>query len=492
MRFKIIVGAVAAALSAVGSGPPAGAARSDTAPPAASQAPWAGTADVFNFGKFGAVTVSRGAGTPREVVLFLSGEDGWNPGVVSMARTLADRHAIVAGIDTRHYLAQLEQAPEECVSPASDLENLSHYLQSKLGLKQYLQPTLAGYSSGGTLVYAALAESPEGLFKGALSLGFCPDLGLKKPVCRGAGIEFTARRDSDGVVRGLDFLPSKRLPGRWIALQGGTDQACPAPATRRFMAAVPGAALVMLPKVGHGFANGQDWVPQFQRAFDQLTAEQPAPSPGALPAPVADLPLVIVPATGTPGAVSWFGVFLSGDGGWVGIDKGIAAELAKHDIPIVGWNSLKYFWTRRTPAGAAKDLDRVVRHFARAWGRSRVLLIGYSQGADTMPFMVNRLPPATRRMVGLTTLLGISDNAVFEFHVADWWGNSTGGLPTAPELEHWSGSPYLCLYGADDPDSACKAITGRDGTAIEMPGGHHFDGGYTKVADAILIRLPGG
>jgi len=40
-----------------------------------------------------------------------------------------------------------------------------------------------------------------------------------------------------------------------------------------------------------------------------------------------------------------------------------------------------------------------------------VLLIGYSQGADTLPFMVNRLPAATRELVGFTTLLGISDNA---------------------------------------------------------------------------------
>jgi hypothetical protein len=43
-------------------------------------------------------------------------------------------------------------------------------------------------------------------------------------------------------------------------------------------------------------------------------------------------------------------------------------------------------------------------------------------------------------MVGLTTLLGISDNAVFEFHVANWPGEATTGLPTAPELEKWRGA----------------------------------------------------
>jgi type IV secretory pathway VirJ component len=123
-------------------------------------------------------------------------------------------------------------------------------------------------------------------------------------------------------------------------------------------------------------------------------------------------------------------------------------------------------------------------------GKSHALLIGYSQGADTMPFMVNRLPPATREMVGLTTLLGISDNAAFEFHVTNWLGDSSGGLPTAPELERWSGSPYLCLYGEHDADSACKQLTGHDGSALELPGGHHFGGGYSEIADEILSRLP--
>ena len=92
--------------------------------------------------------------------------------------------------------------------------------------------------------------------------------------------------------------------------------------------------------------------------------------------------------------------------------------------------------------------------------------------------------------VGLTTLLGISDNAVFEFHVANWLGEPARGLPTAPELQRWSGSPYLCLYGEADADSACKELTGHDGSALVMPGGHHFGGDYVEIAQQILDRLP--
>jgi type IV secretory pathway VirJ component len=250
------------------------------APPAA---PVAAPADVFDYGRFGAVSVYRGHGQPRDVVLFLSGDGGWNLGVISMAKKLVDKGAIVAGIDIRHYLAQLEAAPDQCVSPADDLEKLSHELQSKLGIQSYLQPTLVGYSSGATLVYATMGEAAAGIFKGALSLGFCPDLDLRKPVCKGSGIEATPRRDSKGVLKGVNFLAVKKLAGRWISLQGETDQVCPAPATQQFIATVPGAEIVMLPKVGHGYSVERNWVPQYEAAYAEITGDQtviktPAPS----------------------------------------------------------------------------------------------------------------------------------------------------------------------------------------------------------------------
>jgi type IV secretory pathway VirJ component len=228
--------------------------------------------DTLSYGRFGKISLYRGAAEPRDVVLFLSGDGGWNLGVISMAQHLADKSAIVAGVDIRGYLEQLEKAPQACVSPAADLENLSRFLQAKLGLKRYLEPTLVGYSSGATLVYAALAEAPEGVFKGALSLGFCPDLDLKKPLCRGSGIEATPRRSAEGSLKGVDLLPAKSLSGKWISLQGELDEVCLAPATQKFVSAVPGGEVIMLPKVGHGYSVEKNWVPQYEAAFDRIIA----------------------------------------------------------------------------------------------------------------------------------------------------------------------------------------------------------------------------
>jgi type IV secretory pathway VirJ component len=232
--------------------------------------------ESITYGRFGEIAIYRGSLEPRDIVLFVSGDGGWNLGVIAMAQRLASRGAVVAGLDVRHYLGELEKSSEKCVAPASDLEELNRELQSKLGFKHYLQPTLVGYSSGATLVYAALVEAKEGMFKGALSIGFCPDLDLRKPLCKGSGIEATPRRSPGGLLKGVDLLPAKALQGKWISLQGELDQVCPAAVTQKFIANVPGGEIVMLPKVGHGYSVEKNWLPQYEAAYERITAAESA------------------------------------------------------------------------------------------------------------------------------------------------------------------------------------------------------------------------
>ena len=88
--------------------------------------------------------------------------------------------------------------------PRADFEALSHQVQKEIGMSEYHVPVLIGYSSGATVVYAALVESPPGTFAGALSLGFCPDQDFAgAALCPGAGLHYRAnergeRKDLNG------------------------------------------------------------------------------------------------------------------------------------------------------------------------------------------------------------------------------------------------------------------------------------------------------
>jgi type IV secretory pathway VirJ component len=442
----------------------------------------ASAAETIEYPALGSIALYQPAQPAKEFVIFVSGDGGWNLGVVDMAQHLVDEGAFVAGVDITRLGKHVLASSDSCTSTAALFETLSHFLQQKYAFKGYETPILVGYSSGATVVYATLAQSPVGTFKGALSLGFCPDLEWSKPLCRGEGLE----RDP-GAKIGFVYRPATHLRDPWIALQGGQDQVCGAEQTRKFVAQVPGAQLVELPKVGHGYSVERNWLPQFLEAYHRI-AGSPDPARASLPSGVSDLPLVELPVTG-PGQ-DVLAIMLSGDGGWAGLDREVAKELNARGVPVVGWDSLRYFWDARTPSGAASDLDRVIRHYAQAWRKSRVLLIGYSQGADTMPFMVNRLPEVSRGLVKATALIALSDEAFFEFHVSHWLGAPTGGLRTAPEVASGRMGPVACIYGKDETDSPCRKDHGPGFQSIALPGGHHFDGDYAGVAQAILAALP--
>lgn len=442
---------------------------------------------TLSHGRFKDVTLYRPAGEAKGVVLFLSGDGGWNPGVVGMAQALQAEGALVAGISVPALFKDLERDGGDCVFPDGDLENLSHFIQGYAQLKTYHTPVLVGYSSGATLAYAMIAQAPTGTFAGALSLGFCADLELRKPLCRGEGVHFQRRKDG----KGADLLPAPTLRVPWIALQGESDQVCLPAATQAFVGQVPGAEMVSLPKVGHGYSVTKNWLPQYLTAYRTLATARTAALPPP-PASLGDLPLVEVSPAGAAAATAGdtFAVLLSGDGGWAGLDKDVASALAAQGIPVVGFDSLRYFWTSRTPQGLAADLDRVLRYYAAHWQRSRAVLIGYSQGADVLPFAVNRLPPPAQAMVARTVLMGLSPKASFEFHLGNWVSHDDDGLPILPEALTLDAAKTLCLYGKEEADSLCPKIPPGHVTAEGLAGGHHFDGAYDALAARILAQLP--
>ena len=237
--------------------------------------------DAERFGRFGALALYRESPQPSQVVLFVSGDGGWNQGVVDMAKALASLDALVVGIDIRTYLAALRKSDEKCLYPAADFEALSQYLQKKLDFPSYRLPVLVGYSSGATLVYATLAQAPPNTFRGGISMGFCPDLAVVKPFCRGSGL--TSKPNAKGT--GLLFDPIEEIASPWIAFQGSIDQVCDANVTQQYVSRVKGAEIVLLPKVGHGFSVQKNWMPQFRDAFGRLLkgTQSAAFEPGARP-----------------------------------------------------------------------------------------------------------------------------------------------------------------------------------------------------------------
>jgi type IV secretory pathway VirJ component len=470
--------------------PPAAAPPAHHRPAAAAKPavkPADGAARHLAAGRFGTVAVYIPQGTPGSVAIFLSGDGGWELGVINMARALEASGAVVIGIDIRQYFSSLGKVAARgnasCQMIAADFETLSHQVQKQIGLNEYVVPVLVGYSSGATVAYAALVQSPPGTFAGALSLGFCADQDfVGVGLCPGAGLHYSTNKQNE-----LVFQPAANLKQPWIALQGQKDAVCSPQAADVFAAKVANGEIVQLPLVGHGFSVERNWMPQFREAYARLSAR---PEPAAAPAAdIGELPLQEVHASG---ASKEFALLLTGDGGWAGLDQELAARLAASGVPTVGLNSLKYFWSARTPEQTAQDVARILRHYLAAWNKQRVLLVGYSFGADVLPFVVNRLPADLRERIASVSLLGIDANASFEVRVSDWAGGDSGGPATQPELGRITHLPVLCLYGEGEKDSICPALPQGLATREQVGTGHHFGGEYATLAERILAfaRLP--
>ncbi|MEJ0085240.1 MAG: AcvB/VirJ family lysyl-phosphatidylglycerol hydrolase [Pseudomonadota bacterium] len=203
---------------------------------------------------------------------------------------------------------------------------------------------------------------------------------------------------------------------------------------------------------------------------------------GGAPDSLADLPLVEVrPA----GATDRLAVFYSGDGGWAALDKGVSERLADAGVTVIGVNSLRYFWSGRKPDQAAHDLARLIDAYLLP-EHGQLLLIGYSTGADVLPFLVNRLPVGLRARVTSIALIAPGHDTAFEIHVADWLpGSGTRGTPLLPEIERL-GQPVLCLYGKGDTSALCPDLPAQRGTTQQIGAGHHLGEQYATISARIL------
>ena len=444
--------------------------------------------DKIQFSPFGDVTVYRKSEKPSHVVIFISGDGGWNLGVVDMAKALAGLDTMVAGIDINHYLKGINARQAGCAYSAADFEALSQYLQKYYHYDHYTLPVLVGYSSGATMVYGVLVQSPPNTFAGGISLGFESSLKLPKPLCTGNGLIGTAQKDHPNIY---NYAKVTSMEAPWVTLQGDIDQVCNPAEARRFITGIDNASIVSLPKVGHGFSVQRHWMPQFKSAFTRIvTREAMQARAVATPTSLKGLPIIekaLASPHGKPLAI-----IITGDGGWAGIDRQIGAELSREGINVVGLNSLQYFWSRKTPEIASADLSRILNWYTKKWSPSNVMIIGYSRGADVAPFMINRLPESQRRRIDELALLGPGLTTAFQFHLTDWLHSSEkerDSFPIKPEADKLDTPNIVCFYGEDETNtSLCPLMNPARIQIIKTQGGHHFGGNYKTLARQIMDK----
>ncbi|WP_298191542.1 AcvB/VirJ family lysyl-phosphatidylglycerol hydrolase [Metallibacterium sp.] len=439
--------------------------RAHAAPPPIADATYG--AHLINYGLFGPVRVYQPTGIPQRAVIVFSRTTGWGANEARYATGLQQAGSLVIGVDLPRYLKTLEALEGKCSYPAGHVEEMSHWMQKTLRLPTYLRPFIIGFDGGADFTYALGVQAPSGTFAGMATLGWDGQFTLPHAFCKGDAGNATV---TQGKVFG--FAPVTPLPLPWLAAgsPGKNEIGPPVAFGRALRAPADGAALAT--------------------ALDALV-RKPVLSAGAFADKLEDLPLTEIAPKGTPdGRVV---VMFSGDGGWAGLDKGVAKVLSAHGVRVVGLSSLEYFWHKKTPQQTAQALARILAAYTARYPDARYTLMGYSFGAGVVPVVYNLLPPELKQHVGAEVLISPDPEGWFDIHIGDWFTTTKHqyNVPLDPEIAR-TRIPVICLSGqTEGHDTYCDSLA-RRGMAklVTLPGGHHYQGDYDRLGRVILQALP--
>lgn len=437
--------------------------------------PLAGTAQekppAFTTGMVPADHIALPDGAPGASIFLISDAAGWGAEEEKEASSLVEKGAAVIGIDFPRYLKSLQADRGDCVYMVSDIESLAHQVQRAGGAASYSPPIIAGIGEGGALALAMMAQSPAATLGEAIAVDPVAGIPLDKVLCTPA-----AKSRADGrTIYGLTEGP---LPAPVTVLLTDT-----APKTGRDHA----AAL----KQAHPDIEIRDIASSPTDALSQVLTDR-VEAAGNADMPLG-LPLTVLKATP---AFDTMAVVYSGDGGWRDIDKQVAGVLQARGIPVVGVDSLRYFWSERKPQETADDLARIIDAFRKEWNVKHVLLIGYSFGADILPASYNLLSAEDRNRVAQVTLMALSRAVDYEISVTGWLGVAGAGAggDTANDIRKIDPQRVQCIYGTEEDDDPCPSLKQTGVEAIGIEGGHHFDDDYEALAgriiDSLMRRLP--
>ncbi|WCM18028.1 virulence factor family protein [Paraburkholderia bryophila] len=382
-------------------------------------------------GRFGDVTVTQPTGPLRGFVVLYSQASGWSAADQQSAEALAKAGALTVGVDSARYAANLAATKETCHKLVGDAESLSHQLERQSQSARYFAPIVAGTGQGATLAMHVLEQAPSNTIAGAVSVD-----------------------------------PERTLDARF--------QPCP-PDPTVIRDKIPG----FVEKATTGTADRARLVALLTPHLQVLSTSDDD---------VSDLPLIELPAAHPNGLMA---IVISGDGGWRDLDKTIALALQKDGVSVVGMDSLRYFWSEKSPAQTSRDLARIMQTYGARWHAQHIALVGYSFGADVMPFAYNRLPDTLKSKVSLIALLGFAPDADFQIRVGGWLGMpaSDKALKVQPELAHVPTSLMQCFYGEDEKDTLCPALGKTGVEVIRTSGDHHFGRDYNALEQRILASF---
>ena len=176
-------------------------------------------------------------------------------------------------------------------------------------------------------------------------------------------------------------------------------------------------------------------------------------------------------------------VFFTGDFGKSKFDEKLTDSLCANNMPLMGVNSYKYFFRRKTPQQTLDSILPNIDNNLKKYGRSKFILAGYSFGSEVVPFLYNLMSAEWKDKVELIVLLSPSDNSDFKIHFLDQIGFTFKRWPydVLSEIMKIEDKKVIVFWGADERKFLKEKFSKHNINVQQLKGGHR----HTRVKPVI-------
>jgi type IV secretory pathway VirJ component len=188
------------------------------------------------------------------------------------------------------------------------------------------------------------------------------------------------------------------------------------------------------------------------------------------------------------GNCDFYVIFLTGDFGFLNFDKAIVHDLNAKNVSVVVINSMKYFQSAKSPAQLGSDLGSIINQYNRKWNQRKVVIMGYSMGAEVIPFAINRLDEKSLLQLMDIILIAPAQKAIFRLKPTDYLFEDKKGTDIYTELLKMRAQRSYIICDNSDLSICRKNLEGVCDHDF-LGGGHHFGRNYLLLSKLIGRRL---
>ena len=181
--------------------------------------------------------------------------------------------------------------------------------------------------------------------------------------------------------------------------------------------------------------------------------------------------------------------YICGDGGLNNFSIELCNNLNKAGYDITALNAKSYFWEKKTPEESANNIGAYLERLLHSRSNYKIVMVGYSFGADVMPFIINKLPGIIKNKMAGVLLISPSAFTDFEIHWLDILGaNKKRSMDVVDGINRMRVSRTVLFFGEDESGFPLNKVVKVD-TLIKIPGGHHFDHDPRRLADILIGEI---